>query len=166
MPFGMKVKGIWGETGRVEKILLFVALGFRYLATLLTWYALEQGTFVETIPGTRYLISKFGAPLGLSIVLIIWIILILFIWVSWVSSIHRPRPKPLGPLLRIYTSILFFGTLVLSLVDVAHDAVNVFFRRSLLVVFNFLSVAYIVCAIFFAIVCLVVLVKTHIKKRE
>lgn len=144
MSFRTKVKRIWGEASRVERILLFAAFGFRLLATLLTWYALEQG-FAEKSFLTAIFISKLGAPLGLSVSLIGSLVLILFLWGLWVSSRRQPEApsnfwsKLLRLLTLIWTYIAFFGFFAFAFTDFAHDLLMILYNwDSLLVVLNFL----------------------------
>jgi len=175
MQFGINIHGIWGETRRVEKILLFVALSFRILAALLTWYAFEQKYFTERMPWTAGLISRFGAPLGLSVSVMISFVFILFVWLFWISLVHERvnkklrRGKLLSPLLLICAYIGFFGALAVSFVDFAHDVLVIFFNwNSLLIVLDFVGVSYISGFVFFATMYLVILLsmKLRIKKRE
>ena len=156
MPLGTKLKRIWGETSRIERIPLFAAFGFRFLAGLLTWYAYEQGGFTERMPWTATLISKFGVPLGLSISLIISFVAILIMWVIWVSSRRRkPSLKLLRLLSLIFGYTAFFGFMALVFTDFASDVLVIFYNwLHLIAVHDFLFVAYFSCLLLFGTIYL------------
>jgi hypothetical protein len=175
MQFAINIHGIWGETRRIEKVLLFATLGFRILAAILTWYAFEHKYFAERMPWTAGLISRFGAPLGLSVSVMISFVFILFVWLFWVSVMHKRvdpkliKGKLLFPLLLICVYIGFFGAFAVSFVDFAHDVLIIFFNWDfLLIVLDFVFVSYISGFVFFATIYLVILLSTEwrIKKRN
>jgi hypothetical protein len=124
------------KTRKVQFIFLLLALTFLFLSHVLTWYGITFLGLIEGDMSVARLIHMYGAPLGLFINYIIWLMLILPLWIVWTRfplPLKRRR-RWLVALNSIFTFVFAYVFMWLFWVvffDFANDAAMVSFRSKL-----------------------------------
>jgi hypothetical protein len=124
------------KTRRVQIVFLLFVLTFLLLSHILTWYGVSFLGLMEADMSVARLIQMYGAPLGLFINYMIWLVLIIPIWLSWTRFPFRlkRRRRLLMVVNSIFTFIftyIFMWLFWVAFFDFANDAAMVSFRSKL-----------------------------------
>jgi hypothetical protein len=124
------------RTRRVQIIFLLLVLTFLLLSHILTWYGVSFLGLIEGDMSVARLMQMYGAPLGLFINYMIWLVLILPIWLVWTRFPFRMkrRRRLLVAANSIFTFIstyIFMWLFWVAFFDFANDAAMVSFRSKL-----------------------------------